>query len=87
MVVSGTVSVAANASDATGISKVEFYNGTTLLATILTAPYNFNWLSVPTGTYTLTAKAYDSAGNISNSSSVAVALGFNTTIALPTSGS
>ena len=44
------------------ISKVEFYNGTVLLGTSLTAPYSFTWSGVTGGVYTLTAKAYDSVG-------------------------
>ena len=37
-------------SDGT-ISRVEFYNGTTLLNTDTAAPYSFAWSSVPAGTY------------------------------------
>jgi len=41
---------------------VEFYNGSTLIATKTTAPYTFTWQNVATGTYTLTAKATDNMG-------------------------
>ncbi len=44
------------------ISRVEFYNGATLLNSTATAPYTYTWGSVPTGAYSLTAKAYDSRG-------------------------
>ncbi len=58
----------ANAADSDGsISKVEFYEGFTLLATVTTAPYTFNWNNVPAGTYTLTAKAYDDLNAIKTS--------------------
>ncbi len=70
-----TIPLAATATpNGTGvtISKVEFYNGTTLVATILTAPYTFNWLNVPVGTYNLTAKAYDSLGATAVSATVTV---------------
>jgi len=56
-----TIAISANASDTDGtISKVEFYSGITLLGTDTTAPYSLTWKSVPSGSYTLTAKAYDS---------------------------
>ena len=58
----------ANASGGT-ISKVEFYNGATLLGTATSSPYTYSWTSVPVGMYTLTAKAYDNL-NISTTSSV-----------------
>ena len=42
------------------INKVEFYQGTTLLGTSLTAPYTWTWSGVTAGNYTLKASAvYD----------------------------
>ncbi|WP_300453861.1 Ig-like domain-containing protein [Accumulibacter sp.] len=41
---------------------MEFYNGATLLATVLTPPYQFTWNNVGAGTYSLTAKAYSTQG-------------------------
>jgi len=79
--VSGTVAVSASASDNVGVSKVEFYANSTLLAAVNVAPYTFNWNTslFSNGNYTLTAKAYDAAGNVGLSSrSVTV---FNDTIA------
>ncbi len=48
-------------------------NGSTV-ATSNTAPYQFSWVttSLPNGAVTLTAVAYDAAGNTKTSSSVAV---------------
>ena len=73
---SGTaVTVSANASDNVGVAKVEFYlNTTTLLATVTASPYSFNWntATVANGTYTLTARVYDNAGNSGTSNSVIV---------------
>jgi Bacterial Ig domain/Secretion system C-terminal sorting domain len=43
------------------VSKVEFYNGATLLATDNTFPYAFTWSNVPIGSYSLSAKVYDNA--------------------------
>lgn len=66
-----TVSLSANASDTDGsISKVEFYNGTTLLGTDTSSPYNFTWTNVAAGTYQLTARATDNANGTATSSVV-----------------
>ncbi len=83
--VSGTVTVTANASDNVGVSKVEFYRNNVLQAAVATAPYSYNWdtKTVTNGSYTLTAKAYDAAGNVtvSQSSSVNVSNAVPDTIA------
>jgi len=72
--ISGTVSVAAGASDNVGVSKVEFYLNGSLQATSTASPFTFNLntLSFANGSYVLAAKAYDAAGNIGTSTSVAV---------------
>ena len=68
--VSGIVSVAVSATDNIAVNKVELYAGGALLATDTVAPYSFSWDSStrPDGATTLTAKAYDAAGNVSSSS-------------------
>ncbi|MEI6067575.1 MAG: DUF4082 domain-containing protein [Methylococcaceae bacterium] len=69
------VKVSANASYNVGVAKVEFYlNTTILLATVTSSSYSFNWntATVANGTYTLTARAYDNAGNSGTSNSVIV---------------
>jgi len=72
--VSGTTAVSANASDNMGVTKVEFYLDGALNATITGTPYTWSWntLQVSNGSHTLTAKAYDAAGNIGTSSAVTV---------------
>ncbi|WP_318556464.1 Ig-like domain-containing protein [Geobacter anodireducens] len=72
--VSGTVTVSATASDNVGVTKVEFLVNGTVASTVTTAPYNYSWNTTTSanGTYTLTAKAYDAAGNIGQSTSVSV---------------
>ncbi len=62
----GTVAVRANASDAGGVARVEFYVNSTLRSTDALAPYtwDFDTRSVADGNYTLTAKAFDAAGNV-----------------------
>ncbi|MDB5274029.1 MAG: domain containing protein [Chitinophagaceae bacterium] len=66
------VSITASASDSDGsIAKVEFYNGTSLLGTAISSPYNFGWNNVAAGTYTIVAKAYDNL-NATVSASVSI---------------
>ena len=65
------LSATVNDTDGT-IARVEFFNGTTLLATRLEAPFAYNWLNVGAGNYTLTAKATDNGGAVTESASVAV---------------
>ncbi len=72
--VSGTITVAASASDNVGVSKVEFYLNSTLISTGLTPPYSFSWdtSTVLDGSQTLWAVAYDAAANFSQSTTVSV---------------
>src|SRR5262249_56334881 len=60
-----TVTITATASDNVGVTRVEFYDGTTLKSTATTAPYTFAWAFTGTdnGAHSWTAKAYDAAGN------------------------
>ncbi|HEY8208327.1 MAG TPA: Ig-like domain-containing protein [Myxococcaceae bacterium] len=86
--VSGNVTVSANASDNVGVTSVEFYvDGTTLIGTDTTAPYSVTWNSttVANGSHTLTAKAYDAAGNSATSSGVTVTVN-NTSAELVVNG-
>lgn len=55
-----TISLAATASDPEGrLSRVEFYNGSTMLASDTSAPYAFTWSGVAAGSYALRARAVD----------------------------
>lgn len=68
-----TLAITANATDVDGtVSKVEFYNGTVLISSDVSAPYSYSWTNVSAGNYTLTAKAYDNSGAITTSASVLV---------------
>ena len=68
-----TVSLAATATDTDGtVTKVAFYNGATLLATLTTAPYTYTWNNVPGGSYSLTAKATDNKGAVTTSAAKAI---------------
>jgi hypothetical protein len=67
------ITITTNASDFDGsISKVEFYNGATLLGTVTSGPYNYVWSGVTAGTYTITAKAYDNQNTSTTSSAITV---------------
>jgi hypothetical protein len=95
--VSGTVSVSVSASDAGGIAKVELLVGSSVIGTATTSPATLSWntTTLANGSYTLTARAYDKAGNMAVSVSKTVTVQ-NTvadttppsaTITSPTSGS
>ncbi|MFN8438450.1 MAG: family 43 glycosylhydrolase [Cytophagales bacterium] len=59
-----SITISATASDADGtISKVDFYNGTTLLNSDASSPYSYSWTNVAAGTYYIKAIATDNQGN------------------------
>jgi len=73
--VSGSVSLTASASDASGISKVVFYrDAAVLLGTATASPYAVSWDSstVSAGAHTLYAVATDNASNTGTSASVGI---------------
>jgi hypothetical protein len=73
--VSGTVSVAAGASDNVGVAGVQFQlDGNPLGPELTAAPYSMSWDTAPAanGTHTLTAVARDAAGNRTTSTAVTV---------------
>jgi RHS repeat-associated protein len=74
--VRGTTGVTAAASDDRRVDKVEFYRdgGATPIATVTAAPWTFNWSTtgLANGAHTLSAKAYDDAGNSTTSATVSV---------------
>jgi hypothetical protein len=72
--VSGSVTVAVNATDDTAVSKVELYVDGALANTDTTSPYSFtlNTASLSVGVHALSAKAYDAANNVTTSSTVTI---------------
>lgn len=71
----GDINIEVTASDEDGtVTKVEFYNGPTLLGEDTSAPFSFLWSSVPDGCYTLSARAIDDLGG-STSDSVEITVG------------
>ena len=79
-----SVTITANATDTDGtISKVEFFNGTTLLGQSLTSPYSFAWANVPAGNYSLSVKATDNQNAVTTSAGVAISVTSTTTNQAP----
>lgn len=68
--VKGMVSIAVSATDNVGVSQVSIYVDGTLRSTLYAAPYSYSWNTkkASTGTHTLTAKAWDAAGNVATAS-------------------
>jgi chitodextrinase len=68
--ISGTVPLTASASDNVGVTKVEFYDNSSLVGTDTSSPYSVNWDSskILNGSHLITARAYDAAGNVSSDS-------------------
>jgi hypothetical protein len=66
----GVTTVQADATDNIGVTKVEFYVDNVLRAIDPAAPYrwDFDTSTVANGAHTLTAQAYDAAGNIGQAS-------------------
>ncbi len=73
---SGTVTLTASASDNTAVTKVEFYDGTTLIGTDTSAPYSLSWntKTSPNGPHSLSTKAFDAALNEGVSAPIAVSV-------------
>jgi hypothetical protein len=66
----------ASAVDRDGsVTKVDFYNGTTLLGTLTNAPYTFVWSNVSVGNYSVTAVATDNLGGTTTSDPINVTVG------------
>jgi Bacterial Ig domain/Secretion system C-terminal sorting domain len=73
-----TITINAMAADADGtVTKVDFYNGATLLGSDNTSPYSFTWTNVAAGNYNISAKATDNSGYTTISSFVKVIVNIN----------
>jgi len=73
-VVSGTATISATASDNVGVTRVELLVDGALLVTDTTPPYAASWntTTATNGAHSLTARAFDAAGNQTTSSAVGV---------------
>ncbi|MES2149841.1 MAG: Ig-like domain-containing protein [Pseudomonadota bacterium] len=69
---SGSIALAATASDNVGVARVEFYIDGALKASGTVAPYSASYDStlLVNGSHSLVARAYDAAGNVGLSSAV-----------------
>lgn len=83
--VKGIVTVGVGATDNIGVTRVELYAGSTLVASDTASPFSFSWntASRPDGATSLVAKAYDAKGNV-GSKTVSVTVANATTSGTPT---
>ncbi|KFE62190.1 serine protease, subtilase family protein [Hyalangium minutum] len=67
--ITGTFTVKVAAEDDFNVTRVEVYDGQTLIGTDTTAPFAVAWgtQTAADGTHTLTAKAYDAVGHVGTS--------------------
>lgn len=72
--VSGTVSLAATASDASGIASVEFLVDGNPVNSDTTSPYQYDWntAGVTNATHTISSRATDTKGNTATTSAISV---------------
>ena len=89
--VSGSVNIAASASDNVGVTRVELWLDGALAATDTSAPYSFTWNTTASAnaSHTLQAKSYDAAGNVGLSAVVTVTVSnqpLTVAITSPTNG-
>ena len=79
----GNVTISATATASAGtISKVDFYQGSTLIGTATSSPYSVTWSNAPAGSYSLTAKATDSQGVATTSAAVPIVVNAPPTVSL-----
>ena len=70
-----SLTLTAGASDSDGtVSRVDFYQGSTLLGTATSNPYSISWNNVAAGRYALTAKATDNGGAVTTSGVVNITI-------------
>jgi hypothetical protein len=84
--VGGIVPVSVAASDDESVSKVEFYLNGQLQNSLAAAPYTFSWntTQLANGPYTLSARAYDAAGNVGRSAEFTVSVFNDVTVPVVT---
>src|SRR5207247_4153895 len=72
--VSGTVAISAAAADNVGVSRIDYLQDGQLLAALAPPAFTFAWSTAgaSNGTHSLTARAYDAAGNVTTSTAVSV---------------
>lgn len=86
LTVAGNLTLTASAKDGTGVVRIEFYRGSTLLGEDVSAPYTLTE-SVSysgNGTYLYKTRAYDAAGNWTDSAAQSVTINIPAPPAAPT---
>src|SRR5258706_10582204 len=69
------ITLSANVTPGTNpVQKREFFNGSTLIATVTSPPYSYAWNNVPAGDYVISAQATDTANVKGTSNAVAVSV-------------
>jgi len=83
--VAGTTALTASANDNLGVDRVDFLLDGQAVGSDSSAPYAFDWnsQSVPDGPHTIAARAVDTAGNTTTSSSVSVTVTNNNLLTNP----
>ncbi|NJM79204.1 MAG: hypothetical protein HC854_05350 [Flavobacterium sp.] len=66
------VTITSSATSAVTITKVEFYDGTSLVGTDTSTPYNFSSSSLNVGTHSFTAKAYSECNKTATSTAITI---------------
>jgi regulation of enolase protein 1 (concanavalin A-like superfamily) len=75
-----SINLAATAADSDGsVTRVQFFRGTTLVATDTTSPFTYSWTNVAAGTYSLKAVAQDDDGATRTSTAVSITVNSPTT--------
>jgi hypothetical protein len=70
-----SITINATASETGGtISKVVFYQGSTIINTDTSSPYSYTWTGVAAGSYVLTARAYDTSNVFTTSAAINVSV-------------
>jgi glucose/arabinose dehydrogenase len=78
------ITITASAGDSDGtVTRVDFFQGTTLLGSDSTAPYTFSWNNVAAGSYALTAQAVDNSLAVTTSSVVNITVNGPSTLPSP----
>ena len=81
----GTLMVAADATDNVGVTKVEFFDNGALIHTDQSSPYEFDWTydEKDNGEHACTARAYDAAGNSSESDQILITVAIDNSDTTP----
>lgn len=80
------IPITASATDADGsVARVEFYDGSVLLGTDTTSPYEFQWTGASAGSHQLTAKAFDNLTASAISAPVSITVIQQTTVSVTSS--